>query len=399
MAVTMSGSHVVKEREDSMVNNLYVEDTSIVARRAEIDEKVERVLLLLEQEGLDALYLTKQPNFSWITAGGNGTVTICVEDSVASVLITNKAERFVITNVIEYSRMLEEEQLSELGFEVLSQAWDENKNADMIRKIVGDLSKVGSDVHFENCRMIQNKILPLHYSLTHGEICRYLYLGETMSRALEGYLATVKPGMTELEVTGGIANALWPHNIGQVLHLTEADERAYKYRHGIPVGKKIEKLLMVSCNGRYKGLITTTTRLVCFGDPGEEFLKQYEQTCEIHARMIAATKPGVDDLVPHRIGKKGYEDFGFDEMYLKHAQGGPQGYYNRYYSVSESKHGIVQENQCYCYQPVIDGTKVEDAFIATNGSPLMITRPISFPTITTTVDDVVIESPGVLIIE
>jgi Xaa-Pro aminopeptidase len=377
----------------------YPEDCSPKARREEVDIKVKRIQALLESEGLNALYLTKQPNFSWITAGGNGCVTICVEASVASVLITKDGGRFVLTNIIEYTRMLEEEQLGEIGFEVISQEWYENKNAEIIKGIVGDLSKVGSDICFENCRMIQGKILPLHYSLTYGEICRYQYLGDTMSEALEAYLATLKPGMNEYEITGGIANALWPHKIDQVLFMTQADERAYKYRHGVPFGKKVEKLLSVSCNGRYKGLITTTTRMVCFGDPGQDYLKQFDTTCEIHARQIAATKPGVDDIVPHRIGKAAYEEFGCGEMYFKHAQGGPQSYYNRYYSISESVHGIVQENQCYCYQPVIDGSKVEDGVIATPEGPLMVTKPKSFPKVVKKVGDVTIESPGVLVIE
>ena len=62
-------------------------------------------------------------------------------------------------------------------------------------------------------------------------------------------------------------------------------------------------------------------------------------------------------------------------------------------------HGIIQENQCYCYQPVIDGTKVEDAFINTPEGPLMVTKPKSFPKVVTTIGDVTIESPGLLIIE
>jgi len=163
--------------------------------------------------------------------------------------------------------------------------------------------------------------------------------------------------------------------------------------------KKTDKLLQVSCNGRYKGLITTTTRVVYYGSPTQDFLKQFDDTCELECRMIAATKPGVDEIVPHRLGKEGYEKLGHGDMYYKHAQGGPQSYYNRYYNVNESTHGTVQENQCYCYQPVIDGTKTEDAFIAMKEGPLMVTKPISFPKITKTIDGVTMERPGILVID
>ena len=57
-----------------MGSKVYMEDTSIAGRRAEIDIKVERIVRLLENEGLEALYLARQANFAWITAGGSGVV-------------------------------------------------------------------------------------------------------------------------------------------------------------------------------------------------------------------------------------------------------------------------------------------------------------------------------------
>ncbi len=382
-----------------MNSKKYIEDTSIKGRREEIDIKVKRVIDLLEKEDLDALYLTRQSNFAWITAGANGVITSCVEDSVASVLITRDGERYAITNVIEERRMREEQQLEDLGFKILSQAWYENKNEEMIVEIVGSMDRVGCDVHFSSAKMIQDKIVKLHFPLTYNEICRYQYLGDNMSEALEAYLATVKPGMTEYEVAGGVAKALWPLQIDQVLFLVASDERIRLHRHPAPTSKRIGKSLMVSCNGRYKGLITTTTRMVYFGKPPAELLEQFDINAEIECRMIEATKAGVDELVPHMLGKKLYEEYGYGEMYYKHAQGGPQSYYNRYYSVSETMHGITQNNYCYCYQPVIDGTKTEDAFIVTEEGPLMVTKPKSFPKITKTINGTVIEKPGMLVID
>ncbi|MCL2220763.1 MAG: M24 family metallopeptidase [Oscillospiraceae bacterium] len=377
----------------------YPEDKTIAGRTKEIEIKVARIQEFLEKEGLNALYLTLAPNFAWITAGGDGVITICMEGSCAAALITKEGKRYIITNEIEDRRMREEQQLEELGFEVVSQNWFDNKNAEYIEKFAGDLAKVGSDTHFGKCRMIGAHIKNLHASLTHNEICRYQYLGDTMSTALEAYLATTKPGMTEFDIVAGVSNALWPHEIGQVLFLVASDERVYNHRHPIPTMKKSDKLLMVSCNGRYKGLITTTTRMVYYGNPTQEFLTQFDKTCEIECRMIAATKAGVDEIVPHRIGKASYEEFGQGPMYYKHAQGGPQSYYNRYYSVSETMHEITVENQCYCYQPVIDGTKTEDAFIVMSDGPLMVTKPMSFPKITKTIDGVTMERPGILVID
>jgi Xaa-Pro aminopeptidase len=294
--------------------------------------------------------------------------------------------------------MVEEQKLEELGFEVLTQNWFENKNAEYIKKIVGSLSKVGCDMHFEDTKMIADKIAPLRWSLTYNEICRYQYLGDYMSEALEKCLATVKPGMTEFEVTGIVARALWPLQIGQTLFLVASDERL-TYRHPVPSTKKIEKCFMVSCNGRYKGLITTVTRMVYFGKPPAELLEKYDKNIDLENKIIAATKPGVDEIVPFNVCKKGYEEAGYPEMFYKHAQGGPMCYYNREYCTSEAIHNVTQVNTCYCYNPVLNGTKTEDAFIATEDGPLFVTKPFSFPKIVKTVDGITMERPGMLVID
>lgn len=382
-----------------MSNSQYVEDVSIEGRQQEIEIKVGRIVRMLEKEGLDGLYLSKQSNFAWITAGSSNIVTMCTESGVASVLVTRSGERYAITDAVEEPRMKEEQLLEELGFKVLSQAWYEQKNQEFVANIVGSLEKVGSDVPFGAARVIPEKINPLRFSLTFNEICRYQFLGDHMSKSLETYLTTIKPGMSEYEIAGGVANAIWPDGIDQVLFLVASDERILKHRHATPTDKKVKKSVMVSCNGRYKGLITTTTRMVHFGQPPEGLLEQFRVTAEVENRMIEATKPGVDDLVAHMVGKQAYADFGYAEMYFKHHQGGPQGYYNRNYLVSEAMHGIVQVNQGYCYNPVIDGTKVEDAFIATENGPLMITKPVVFPTITSTVNDVTFVRPNMLVLD
>lgn len=381
-----------------MLEHLYVEDSSIKARREEIDIKVARIQEYLKKEDLNALYMSRQCNFYWITAGSTNTVTVCTEDGVAAIIITRDGDRYCITDEVEAAKMKEEQLVEELGFKLISQAWYEKKNLQYVEEFAGDQSKVGSDVVYGGMKFVHSDINKLRYSLTKNEIGRYQTLGDNMSKGLEAALATVKPGMSENEIAGIVARHLWPMGIEQTLFLVASDERILKHRHATPTAKKLEKFLMVSCNGRYKGLITTTTRMVHFGQAPESLLKQYEINCIIENRMIAATKPGVDDLVPHMVGKKAYEEFGYGDMYFKHHQGGAQGYYNRDYLVSEGMHMVTLENQCYCYNPAISGTKTEDAFVATKEGPVMITKPSSFPKIVQEVDGIVFERPGILVI-
>jgi Xaa-Pro aminopeptidase len=116
-----------------MNSRKYIEDTTIKGRKEEIAIKVDRIKRLLESEKLDALYLTRQANFSWITAGSSNLVTICTEDGVASILVTKDGKKYALTNAIEEASA-REQLLEELGFEIISQAWYENRNVSLSKK-------------------------------------------------------------------------------------------------------------------------------------------------------------------------------------------------------------------------------------------------------------------------
>lgn len=380
------------------MNSMFIEDTTIEGRRIEMEIKLQRIYAFMDTEGLEALVLKKHSNFSWITAGGKSHVTISQEEGVATLLITKK-RLYAIMSVIEVPRMKEEELLEELGFEILSYLWIEDKTASIIEEIAGDLSKVGSDTPLDSVKMLSSKIDSLKFSLTGNEICRYQYLGDTLSTVLEQYIATIKPGMTEYEITGGLCQSLWKHNIEQIMFIVCSDERAYKYRHGIPSGKKLENHLYISVNGRYKGLITTVTRMVHFGKVDDNMLKLYDKAVEIECRTISATKVGMDDLCAYNVCRQTHADCGCSDMWELHAQGGPQGYSNRYYITTPTKHSIVLPNSAYCYNPVIQGAKTEDAFIATEDGPLFITKPITFPVIEKEINGCFFRRPGLLVID
>ena len=371
-------------------------DSSVQGRKKEIEVKLARVRQMLDTQGLSALYIAKCEGFAWITAGADSIITRYVETGCISALIT-KDKCYAITNNIEYQRALDEEKLDQLGFEVLSQYWYENKTMDYIKEIVGD-KPWGSDVPLPGAVDANQLISHMQYSLLDNEIARYLYMGETFSRVLEELLAEVRPGDVELDIVGRVNNALWKYNIDTVLYLVAGDERIYKYRHCIPTENKIKKYMMISCNARYKGLITKITRFVHFGKPDEAILKQYAQTIEIENRMIAATKIGTDNLAAYQAAVDSYEEMGYPEMWKVHHQGGPQGYTNGYYLITPEIHETVAENQCYCYNPSITGTKTEDAFIVTKDGPVMITKPISFPKMKAEINGAEIERPGILVI-
>src|SRR4030042_3788851 len=84
-------------------------------RLAEVQEKRRRLRALLPSLGLEAVYLKRQSNFAWLTAGGSNTVGITLELGVAGLLLTPERE-YAVCNNIETPRMRREEGLEEQGW-------------------------------------------------------------------------------------------------------------------------------------------------------------------------------------------------------------------------------------------------------------------------------------------
>ncbi|NLG84178.1 MAG: M24 family metallopeptidase [Firmicutes bacterium] len=369
-----------------------------MTRLEEVLVKEKRLHRLMEELGLQGILLKKQPNFSWFTAGGLNMVGMATEMGVTSLLITRKG-RYVIANTIEANRMMQEEGLSELGFELLTHEWYLDREAELVTGVVGDLAEGGADTGFAGTRNLDGEIKRLRYSLTPAEIERYLFLGEKLSAALEKVIFNdLRPGDKESEVAGRLSAELWRERIDPTAFMVAADERAFLYRHPIPTQKKIEKYVMICVNARYKGLITTVTRLVHFGPPPPELLRQMEDNVEIECRMIAATKPGALAADVFQVAVRAYQELGYGDEWQKHHQGGAMGYYARDTRVTAATKEPVEENQAYCWNPSISGTKSEDGFIATSTGPIFITKPLRYPRIEKTVGGITFAKAGLLVL-
>ena len=304
--------------------------------------------------------------------------------------------RYFICNNIETQRMKDEELLDQLGFEARGMWWFENRTMEFIRELIGEKGTFAADVPLEGASDANLMIRSLEKVLSDNEVGRYVHMGEVFSQVIESYMTTIQPGDTEKEIAGRLGARMWENGLEPVLLLIASDERIYKYRHPVPTDKKLEKLLMISCNARYKGLVTKITRMLHFGKIPAEFQDQYRKTIEIENAMAAASKPGVDEIVPYNIAVKMYEDYGYHEMWKVHHQGGPQSYTNGFYLITPDTHNIIQLHQCYGYNPSITGTKTEDGFVVTEDGPLFITYPVSFPAIRSSRDGIEFNRPGIL---
>jgi len=365
-----------------------------MALAEEIRVKEQRVRDLMAAEGLGAVLLKRQANFSWLTGGGLNLVGITTEAGAASLLITPD-RKYALTNNIEAPRMSREEKLEEQGFELAVFPWYEENEASLIRELAGP-GEVGADWPVAGTLDLSGKVARLRYSLTPEEVERYRWLGDKVSLALERTLMETHRGEKESEVVGRLCRELWPDRIDPVTLMSAADERISDFRHPIPTEKTVDRYLMVSVNARKWGLIVSLTRFVHFGAVPEELEARYRANVHIDCAFMAATRPGVAAREVLKRGIEVYREQGFPEEWKLHHQGGSIGYTGRDYRTDFKTPDIVQENQAFTWNPSLTGTKSEDTILATSQGPQPLTGPAIFPEIRMEVDGLAFTRPDIL---
>jgi hypothetical protein len=154
---------------------------------------------------------------------------------------------------------------------------------------------------------------------------------------------------------------------------------------------------MIGGNMRKYGLTVCCTRFVNFEPLSEELAQQYRDTVEIDCILMANTVPGKSVQVPFRKGIEAYKSRGWENEFSLHHQGGAIGYMPRDYRVGLSTDEIVQQNQAFCWNPSITGTKSEDTILATSNGPEILSGPIVFPRMSVEIEGVSFIRPDILV--
>ena len=224
----------------------------------ELSLKLERIHGLLTQCNLDALLLQKTENFAWATCGGDPHINIADSMGIASLLIT-PTDRFVVTNNIEATRLMQEQGLAEQGWEFEVAAWFEGdaQIASLTRGM-----KLGADTSFHHALDLSGEIASIRSQLTPEEGNRYRELGRLCAQGMRQSIDAVKPGMSEYEIAGQLAQSVESRGVQAVVNLVAVDERIFSYRHPLPTDKKLRNYALLILCGRKWGLICSVTRFV-----------------------------------------------------------------------------------------------------------------------------------------
>jgi Xaa-Pro aminopeptidase len=359
----------------------------------EITIKKAQVRELLGELGLDAVYLKKSANFSWLTGGGYNLVGLATEMGVAGALVTTDS-LFIVCSNIEAPRMRDEERLGEEGYEIVAFPWNDDQEAAIVAKLAG--GKFGADHVFPGAVDISGRLNPLRYSLSSWEVERFSKQALDTARIAEETAMTIRPGDEERAVVGRLSERLWKNGMDFIIAFCAADDRISRFRHPIATDRKIEKRAMISVNSRKRGLIVSITRFVQFGKLPAGLKKLYEDNVYVDTAMMAATIPGRPAVEVYEAALRAYAEVGYPDEYKLHHQGGSIGYIGRDYKVTARTKEIIRENQGFTWNPSITGMKSEDTMLATKNGPVVLSEPAIFPLMTMERDGYVFRRPGIL---
>jgi Xaa-Pro dipeptidase len=331
----------------------------------EITAKQKRLSKFLDRHNLDGALLTLRNNFAWITGGRDNHIANNSPAGVATILATRE-KLICLANTIESPRFLQEE-LAGMGIDVITFAWwDRAAIQKAVREVIGDRRvATDSDDFGLGFPQLPGEFNELRWSLDEHEIARYRDGAARATRAMEQACHQLKPGDNEHDAAGWLDHFIHRQGCNPVVTLVASDERIERFRHPIPVNKKIQRYVMLVTCAEFGGLISCLTRFVHFGRMPAELKEKHQIVCNIDAAVNLATKPGrkLGDIFTDL--QTAYAAHGFGDQWQYHHQGGTTGYAGREAFAVPGSEIIALENQAFAWNPSLPGVKSEDTVLCT----------------------------------
>lgn len=369
--------------------------------KAEVAEKEARVRNFLAQHNLDALLIQAKNNFAWITGGSNSEIVITDAGGCAALLLTRDGKKYLIANNIEGERLLNEEDLRELGYEWVRYEWPEERiDPTTLQQIVARLvpnGKVGSDMPLGGTVTVTDDLRFIRVPLTPAEIKKYRWLGERCGKLIGEICRRIRPGMTDIQI-GALTDYLFRREgIKLTVLLIGTDDRLFTYRHLPPVGRKLQNYALVNICAERWGLIIAVSRLVHFGPLTEELERKIRACAYVDATYIDASRAGATLGEIFARGQEAYAKMGFPDEWKFHHQGGTIGYDGRdQFGFPGSQVKLMVGSAC-AWNPTIRGVKCEDTILITEHGPEILTATPNWPMIEVEVNGKKYLRPGILV--
>jgi antitoxin VapB len=369
-------------------------------RRHEVESKLTSVRGLLDEQRLGGLILSRPGGVSWATAGAENPIVRGSDGGAFCWILVTAESAFAITQNIEGPRLADEEQLGDIGFEVIEHPWyAQDLWRETVRRLAGNA--VGADVAALGVDL-SAELIRLRLPLQPSEQGRYRALGIDGARSVEEALGGLKAGESEREIAARVAEGCERRGIVPTVLLVGTDSRMRRFRHCPPSDATVASEAMVVVVGIREGLNVACTRMASIASVDPELERRQEDASEVEAAMIAATVPGSSYGSALQAGIEKYEELGWPGEHEHHYQGGPIGYDVREFGPAPRSRPDqwteepIPNGSAFAWNPTIKGGKSEDTYIALETGPELLTPALSWPVREFEVNGRVIRRPRIL---
>ena len=354
-------------------------------RREEVQAKVEVLRQWIDDSDLDAVLLTSQGGFAWITAGGDNHVALGQEAGAASVLVT-RDDTYLLAANNELRRLIDEE-VAGAGVTPLDWPWHDEDGEGRIVERLCDPSRTVSDLGRLGLPTAPPELADLRLDLLPPEQDRYRALGRDTAEAIEVAVLAALPGDREDDIAARLAHECRRREILALVNLVGADERIARYRHPMPTSGRLERTLLASVTGRRHGLHASCTRMVHFGPLEDDRAARFGAVVRVDARLVLESRPGALLGKVFEQGIDQYEREGYGSEWALHHQGGITGYAGREVFATPSSHQFLRAGEAVAWNPTITGVKSEDTVLVGPDGPEVLTRTGAWPQVPIDLDE------------
>jgi Xaa-Pro aminopeptidase len=357
-----------------------------------VERKLSRLRGLLATRGLEAMLLQRVSSFAWATCGAASYVNSASTNGSSALLVT-PGGRYLLTSNIEAPRLEREEGLAAQGWELRVRPW--HRPDDLVAGLTGGL-RLAADGPYPGATDLSQEMARLRARLGPEESERFRELGRLCAEAMDCAARAVRPGQTEHEIAGRLAQEAQKRGVLAIVNLVAADERVFDFRHPLPTGKELERYAMLVLGGRRRGLVCSLTRLVHFGPLPDELRRKAEAVARVDATFLFHSRPGraLRDIFSRAMAA--YAEGGFGDEWQLHHQGGVAAYESREYLATPDSTDVLEAGQACAWNPSVAGYKSEDTILAGEGGCEVLTAISGWPALAVTVDGQTIPRPAIL---
>jgi Xaa-Pro aminopeptidase len=279
-------------------------------------EKLEKLRIALDNQGLDAILITSAYNRRYVS---NFTGT-------AGVVLISRDKALFITDF----RYVEQASKQCTGFEIIQQKESITEEIAKLALAHG-IHKLGFEqeyVTFSTYKVyesvIQAELIPisgiiekLRLIKTESEIKILKEAAEIADAAFNHILQFIRLGVSELDVSNELEFFMRKEGAtSSSFDTIVASGHRSALPHGVATDKIIEKgdLVTLDFGAYYQGYVSDITRTIAVGEPDEKLKEIYDIVYEAQKRGVASIKPGMsgkeaDALTRDYITEKGYGEY------------------------------------------------------------------------------------------